>query len=95
MTITRSLVLLLSLVLCLAVLAQRTHHNLDQAYEAGVMVDVYDHVMDAASDCDVGDIGLVHAAVPGTQIPRIKECARLNEFYRQLVISPPSKPPLA
>lgn len=94
MTFTRSLILLLSLVLCFTVLTQRTDQNLTETHELSSMADLYGHAVETASDCDINDMGLVHGLVLGTQIPRIKECAKLNDFYRQLVISPPRRPPV-
>jgi hypothetical protein len=95
MTIARSLIILLSLLLCFTVLAQRTHQNLDETYELSSMVDVYGHSVEVASDCDINDASLLPATLTGSFIPHITTCAKLSNFYRQLVISPPRRPPVA
>lgn len=96
MTFTRSLFVLLSFVLCCTVLTQRADHNLEETSELSSLIDTHNgHTVEIASDCDINDIGLLPDLSPGGYIPRIKECASLNKFYRQLVISPPRRPPVA
>jgi hypothetical protein len=96
MTVTRSLLILLSFLLCCTVLAQRADHNLEETNELSSLIDIHSgHTVEIASDCDINDAGLLPGVISGGYIPRIKECASLNKFYRQLVISPPRRPPVA
>ena len=94
MTFTRSLIILLSLLLCFTVLAQRAHQNMDETYEIGSVIDVYGHSVETASDCDINDASLLPPGLTGGFIPHIRACARLSDHYRQLVISPPRRPPV-
>ena len=94
MTITRSLIILLSLLLCFTVLAQRAHHNLDETNALSSMIDLYGHSVEVAADCDINDVSLLPAGLTGSFVPHLKGCAKLSNFYRQLVISPPRRPPV-
>jgi hypothetical protein len=96
MTITRSLIILLSLLLCFTVLAQRTHQNLDETYELSSMVDIdiYGHSVEVAADGDINDVSLLPDGLTGNFVPHINASAKLSNFYRQLVISPPRRPPV-
>lgn len=91
MTISRAILALLSFLLCFTILAQ-ADQGLDESYDQPVVSDVYS--IESSSDCDINDIGLLPGPVPSGYIPRLKACAGLDNFYRQLVISPPRRPPV-